>query len=309
MIQDTLFLFSGLGFLILGSHLLVSSLKSLSLFFKLKPLFLSIIVLGFVSSSPEWFVTLTASVKGSSDAALGNIFGSNVINILLILALAGLFYKFSIDRQIIYFDMPVLISSLCIFGLFSIDKKIGLWEGVILLGIFSAYLWFLFRKRKDSPMEQFSSPANYSFLKSLIYLILGFITLFAGSSLAVNSSLSLVKTFSLSERFAGVFILSLSTSLPELATTLQAVFKKEGEMALGNIVGSNLFNTLFVLGSASLFHPLYFSKGLYFDYYFMFLVTLILWSVLSLFKKIPKIIFWGFIVSYFFYIAFVSGAL
>ena len=308
MIQDILFLFLGLGFLVLGSHWLVRSLKFLSLFFKLKPLFLSIIVLGFVSSSPEWFVTITASMKGSSDAALGNIFGSNVINILLVLALAGIFYKFSMDRQIVGFDLPVLIGSLGLFGLFSINKKIGPGEGVVLLGIFSIYLWCLFRKHKDGPREQVSSPANSSLFQSLTILVLGFVTLFVGSSLAVNSSLSLVKAFSLSERFAGVFILSLSTSLPELATTLQAAFKKEGEMALGNIVGSNLFNTLFVLGSASLLHPLYFSKGLYFDYWFMVLVTLVLWLTLLFFKSVPKMIFGGFIVSYFFYIAFVSGA-
>ena len=96
MIQAVLFLFIGLGLLIFGSHLLVGSLKSLSLYFKLKPIFLSIVVLGFVSSAPEWFVTVTASFKDLPDAALGNIFGSNVINILLVLALTGLFLQFFI---------------------------------------------------------------------------------------------------------------------------------------------------------------------------------------------------------------------
>ena len=105
--QALFLLFLGLCALILGSHLLVNSLKSFSIYFKLKPLFLSIVVLGFVSSSPEWFVTITASFKDLSDVALGNVVGSNIINILLVLALTGLFYKCPSDRQIVRFDMPV----------------------------------------------------------------------------------------------------------------------------------------------------------------------------------------------------------
>ena len=136
MMHAVLLLVLGFGFLALGSHLLVNSLKSLSFYFKLKPLFLSIVVLGFVSSSPEWFVTLTASFKDFSDAALGNIFGSNVINILLVLALTGLFYDFSWDRQIVRFDMPVLIVGSLVLGLFSINQQINFLEGLLLLGIF-----------------------------------------------------------------------------------------------------------------------------------------------------------------------------
>lgn len=308
MTQAILLLLLGIGLLILGSHWLVNSLKSLSLYFKLRPLFLSIVVLGFVSSSPEWFVTMTASFKDFSDVALGNIFGSNVINILLVLALTGLFYNFSLNKQIVRFDMPVLIGSILILGLFSINKTLDWLEGLILLGIFSIYLMFLFQKRKDGEQKEFAVNKNFSLFKALRNLFLGFVILFFGSSLAVDSSLKLVQILSLSERFAGVFILSLSTSLPELATSLQAAFKKEEEMALGNIVGSNLFNSLFILGSASLLNPLRFSQGLYYDYFFMIFVTLILWFGLFFFKNIPRIVFGMFVVLYFFYIAFVSGA-
>ena len=307
--QALLLLILGLGFLVLGSHWLVNSLKSLSLYFKLTPLFLSIVVLGFVSSSPELFVTVTASFKDLSDAALGNILGSNVINILLVLSLAGLFYGFSWNRQIVQFDMPVLIASCCVLGLFSINQTISWLEGLFLLGIFSIYFVLLFRQRKSTKQEELSLDKNFSLFKSLKDLTLGFVVLFIGSSLAVDSSLNLVKTLSLSERFAGVFILSLSTSLPELAASLQAAFKKEGGMALGAIVGSNIFNILFVLGSASMLNPLHFSQGLYHDYFFMLFVTLILYFNLLIFKNIPKVVFGLFIISYFVYIAFVSGVL
>ena len=304
-----LLLLIGLSFLLLGSHWLVKSLSGISFYFKLKPVFLSIVVLGFVSSSPEWFVTLNASFKGLSSVALGNILGSNVINILLVLSLAGLFYGFTWKKHIVYFDMSFLIFGTLLLGLFSMDKNIGFLDGLSLLTVFVIYMFFLFKRRKEESNTEKALSSSFSLTKSLGLTALGFIFLFAGSSLAVDSSLELVKIFSLSEKFAGIFILSLSTSLPELATSLQAVLKKQGEMALGNIVGSNIFNTLFVLGSASLLKPLQFSKDLYSDYFFMFFVTLVLFLSFLYFKKILKFIFSIFIVSYFIYISFVSGIL
>ena len=301
----SLFLFVlGVSGLIVGSHFLIASLKTLSVYFKLKPLFLSIVILGFVSSSPEWFVTLTASFKNATEAALGNVAGSNIINILLVLALAGLFYKCPSDKQIIRFDIPVLIISFVILGLFSINQKISFLEGLLSLGVFLLYLWILFQKRKNgTESAAFDTPVGSPF-KATGFLILGFLILFVGSSLAVKSSLKFVQILGLSERFAGVFILSLSTSLPELAASLQAAFKKERDIALGNIIGSNIFNTLFVLGSASLIRPLLLSKEIYYDGLFMLIITLILWFCLLIFKNLPKIACGIFIFLYFMYIAF-----
>ena len=306
---NLIFLLVGLFFLIIGSHWLVKTLKGISFYFKLKPLFLSIVVLGFVSSSPELFVTLNAGFKGLSSAALGNILGSNIINILLVLALAGLFYGFTFKKHIVYFDMSFLLFGTLLLGFLSIDKNIGFLDGLSLSTVFIIYMFFLFRQRKEEKREEVELPSSFSLTRYLALLLLGFVFLFIGSSLAVDSSLALVKVFSLSEKFAGVFILSLSTSLPELATSLQAVFKKEGEMALGNVVGSNIFNTLFVLGSSSLLKPLKFSNDLYSDYFFMSSVTVILFLSLLFFKTVPKIVFSIFIISYFIYISFVSGLL
>ena len=309
MLFSLLLFVIGVSALIFGSHFLVTSLKTLSLYFKLKPLFLSIVVLGFVSSSPEWFVTITASFKNAPDAALGNIAGSNIINILLVLALAGLFYKCPSDKQISQFDIPVLLISFVILALFSTNQKIDFLEALFLLGIFCLYLFILFHKRKnETPNANFNSK-TFSPFKATGFLVLGFLILFAGSSLAVESSLKLVKAIGLSEHFAGIFILSLSTSLPELAASLQAAFKKEGDIALGNIIGSNIFNTLFVLGSASLIRPLSLSKEIYYDGAFMFLITLALWFCILVFKSLPKIVCGIFIFLYFIYIAFASGFL
>ena len=306
MIKDLLFLGIGLIFLLLGSHWLVKSLKGLSIYFKLKPLFLSIVVLGFVSSAPEAFVTLNASFKDFSSVAMGNIIGSNLINILLILSLSGLFCGLKKSKQILRFDMPVLIASAVLLGLAVIDKGLELWDGILLLSVFAGYLFLLFKKRKQEKQSQQALFApSFSVSKALGFLLAGFALLFIGSSLTVDSSIALVKALSLSEKFAGVFILSLSTSLPELATTLQAGLKKEQEMALGNIIGSNLFNTLFVLGSASLINDMPF-LDFYGDYFFMCAIYACLFIGLLKFKKVPKAGFILFILAYIGYISIIS---
>ena len=304
MIKETLTLSLGLLFLFVGSYFLVKSIKSLSLYLKLKPLFLSLVVLGFVSSSPELFVTLNASLKGLSSVALGNVLGSNVINILVVLGLAGLFHSLSGSPQLIRLDMPVLILGIGLLGVFAIDQKMVFLESACLLLLFFIYVVLLFRDRQESQSEKLSLKPELRPFYAFLFLIIGFAVLFLGSSLAVDSSLNLVKTLSLSEKFAGIFILSLSTSLPELASVLQASFKKESDIALGGIIGSNIFNTFFVLGTAGLLSSLSF-LNLYSDYFFMTAVNLALFLCLLFFKKIPKSIFIAFIGLYFLYIAFI----
>ena len=303
-----LLFFLGLALLIFGSHLLIRSTMALSFYLKVKPLFLSIVLLGFATSLGEWFVTVAASLKGVSDVALGNILGSNIINVLLILGLTGLFYAHPADRQIKTFDLPLLLLSFLILGaLSSFDFLLGSLDSLFLLGFFLFYLFLLFKKRKESgEKEKELSPPSLSLFVSLRDLVFGFAGLFIGSSLAVDSALELGKMFGLSERFIGLFVLSFGTSLPELATSLQAVFKRQREIALGNIIGSNMFNTLFVLGSAGLVRPLIVARDFYFDYFFMFGVTALLWGSLFLFKGIPRMVSFLFLLTYGFYITFVS---
>ena len=295
----------GLGLLIFGSHLIVRALIALSLLLKVKPLFLSIAVLGFVTSAPELFVTFSAASKGVPDAALGNIVGSNIINILLILGLTGLFRAHKADRQIIRFDLPCLLGACLVFGAFAADRLFSFWDGLLLLGLFALYLFFLFRWRRGAPgreEEGFSSSlGRFGAFRDLIF---GFAALFAGASLAVDSSVELGRMFGLSEKFIGIFILSVGTSLPELASSLQALFKKQGEIALGNVVGSNMFNTLFVVGSSSLIIPLRFSPGLFIDFGFMLGAVLALWAILLFLKKLPRPVSLLFVVLYGLYAVF-----
>ena len=289
---------------------MVSSLQALSLRFKLNPLFLSIVVLGFVSSAPEWFVTLTAAFKKLPSAALGNIIGSNAINILLVLALTGMFFPIQREKQILRFDLPVLILGAGLLGLFSIGGRIHFIEGLFLLGAFLAYIALLLKKRKDpAPSANQPAKACFSLFKSGLAMAGGFVFLFSGSWLSVDSSMEIVNRLGLTERFAGVFVLSFSTSLPELSASLQAIFKKEGGMALGNIIGSNIFNTFFILGSAGALQTLHWPAGLYFDWLIMTAVTGLLFAALFFFKTLPKTICALFMASYVLYICAVAGML
>lgn len=296
-----LLFFCGFGSLILGSHLLINALVQLSYFFRVKPLFLSIVVLGFVTSSSEWFVTFMAAYKQVSELAISNIIGSNTINILFILSLGYLFCRpQKIDSQIVRFDLPCLLSFLIVLGWMMYDGLLDFKDCVICLILFGGYLAFLFKKRKTSSVE--NSPATIdSLTKSYSFLILGFVLLFGGSYYLIDSSVYIGEQLGLSQRFLGFFVFSLGTSLPELSTIIASALKKQSDMIVGNIVGSNIFNSLFILGSSGLFQNLEISSSLHFDYLFMFLISGLLWFVIYFFQKIPRWTCLCFLIVYFGY--------
>ena len=312
----------GLTALSLGGHFLVRHTVRLSRGLGVKPLFLSIVILGMGTSAPEWFVTATASFQKSSGMALGNVTGSNIANILLILGLSGLFFKHPADRQITRFDLPVFLCAIAILWICSLDGALSRWEcgGFLILFIF--YLILLFKQRKpekaaathtekkqtaSSPEKKQAIPSPLSkkeLFLCLFGLTMGFLCLFTGSVLTVKSSAELGRVFGLTEKFIGVFILSVGTSLPELAVSLQSALKKQGEMALGNVAGSNMFNTFFVLGSAGLIRPITVSSGfLFLDYPVLLAVTLLLLTILFICKSLPRAVSGGFLILYFAYIA------
>ena len=296
----------GIILLFFGGDFLIRSIKSLSCYFKIKPLFFSIFLLGVGTSAPEWFVTVFSSLEGLPDLALGNVVGSNISNIGLILGFFGLFRTSSFSRSLVKFDFPFLIFSFFLVIVFSIGGFITFFESLILLLVFVAYIFLAIQKRKTEDVSSLlSDQGNAPLLFTVIFIVFGFVFLFLGSYFVVNSVVELGNEFGLSERFIGIFILSVGTSLPELAVSLQALFKKEEEMALGNIIGSNLFNTLFVLGSAGVLSTIAVSPSfLRLDYWIMLAFALFIWLVLIFFKSIPRV-FSGFaLLSYCAYIAF-----
>lgn len=308
----------GLTALILGGHFLVRFTIQFSRLWGVKPLFLSVVILGMGTSAPEWFVTSVASFQKSSGMALGNVIGSNIANILLILGLSGLFCRHPADRQVIRFDLPVFLLAIVILWFCSLNGIFSRLESGLFLILFTVYIALLFKQRKpesapeSQDLQSIPSPLQKGKKSHLFYLgglALGFCGLFTGSILTVDSAAELGKIFGLSEKFIGLFILSVGTSLPELAVSFQAIFKKQEEMALGNIVGSNIFNSLFILGSAGLIRPVAVSPGfLQADYPFLLAVSLLLFITLLLFKSLPKILAGSFLILYFSYL-FLSARL
>ena len=295
-----LFLILGLLGLSFGGSFLVSSTYQLSRKWDVKPLFLSIVILGMGTSAPECLVTIYSVLTGSADMALGNVVGSNVSNILLILGFSGLFYVYKTDRQIIQLDLPYFFFAAVVLAICFFDGSLSQWEAGLILILFSIYIFLLFRSRKEEVVEEGSTSSS-----SRIFLILiaGFIGLFVGAIVTVEAAKELSKMWNLSEKFVGLFILSVGTSLPELAVSLQAILKKKGEMALGNIVGSNIFNSFFVLGLAGVVKSIdIVPADFIMDFSFMLGSGLALFFSLVFLKFIPKFLAFSFLVAYFTYL-------
>ena len=321
------FLFaSGLAGLALGGRFLIHFTVRLSEIFQLRPVVLSIVILGMGTSAPEWVVTVLSGFKGLSHIAVGNVTGSNIANILLILGVSGIFWPIQEEKGIKTFSLPALLFFLvCMFVLCG-DGRLRQWEGLLLLTLFAGYLLILLKKSgrnppKEPPQKRHTlqteqntirggkaaglegkphsdfaaekkgqtDPKNTKSLWAAFGgLVLGFTLLFSGSEMAVAGAVDMGRAFGLSERVVGLFIVSIGTSLPELAAALAAAFKKKEEMILGNIVGSNIFNTLFVLGSAAVVSPLESPKSFFPDYALMFGAALTLWILLLSFGKAPR---------------------
>lgn len=295
----------GLSLLFFGGDFLILSVKKLSKRFNVKPIFLSIFLLGVGTSAPEWFVTVTSSVQNFSDLALGNVVGSNISNIGLILGFFGLFNIAPVSKSLIKFDFPVLFLSFGLTILFSIGGFISRLESFFLLLVFVIYIFYSIKNRKTEGEVPIENGKDGSLVSLILLVVVGFAFLFAGSQITIKSVIAIGDALRLSERFIGIFILSLGTSLPELAVSLQALFRKQEELALGNIVGSNIFNTFFVLGSAGLISTLEVSSSfLKLDYWVMLGLALVIWGALLIFKRVPKIVSIFVLLSYSIYIGF-----
>ena len=297
------FFAAGLVLLGLGGHFLIHWTLHLSRRFRLKPVFLSVVILGMGTSAPEWFVTTGAAFKGYSDAALGNVIGSNIANILLILGGVGVFCLQPEEEQTKRLSLPFLLSSFACLFFLGLDGALSRPDAVLALGLFAVYLKLLVknsRRKEAGDLQQKQAGGGW---KAAGGVLLGFLLLFAGSELTVQGAVSLGRGFGLSERFVGLFLISIGTSLPEGAAAVAGLIKKQKEMVLGNIAGSNIFNTLFVLGSAALVRPLEDCRKFFPDFLWMSGAAAALTAALFVFKKLPRGGAFLFVSSYILYIS------
>jgi cation:H+ antiporter len=261
MVFTALLFFAGLLLLYYGAEYLVSGSSSLALSYGVRPLVIGMTVVAFATSMPELMVSLLAAIGGSSDIAAGNIIGSNIANIGLILGSAALIAPLAVDSSMLKREIPYVIGASLLLILFSMDGVLGFGNGFVLFLLLLVFLGYcLFSARRD-PL---GGPAAAEVVarekrgrkKDLFLILLGIVGLGVGAELMVRSAVTIARAFGISELVIGLTIVAMGTSLPELAASLMSAWKGEMDLSIGNVIGSNIFNILFVLGVCPMIRPL-----------------------------------------------------
>lgn len=304
MITQTIILILGLALLGIGSTLLVEGAASTAILFAVRPVIVGLTIVAFATSTPELLVSLIAALKGSCGISIGNIIGSNVINIALVLGISAAIKPLAIKKQIITIEIPYMILICFIFWMLCLDSTIGRLDGVILLFLLIVFLIYSLVTAKDKNNHAGSEkPSFLKIFKNGLFIISGIVMLSYGASFVVQEAIVIAERLGLSQTFIGISIVALGTSLPELATSAVAAAKGESDISVGNVVGSNLFNICLVMGVVGLFNPMTIDKTLhYFQFPFMLFICVVLGCIAYFNKGIHKIAGFFFITLFIVYI-------
>lgn len=268
-----------LGFVLLvkGADLFVDGAAGIAGRFGIPQLVIGLTIVAMGTSLPELSVSVMAALQGSADVAVGNVLGSNILNILLILGVTAVIIPVAVARSSVRYEIPFMLAVTALLLYLGVRGGVlGRWEGAVFGVLFLFYLGYLFRMSgQGTAVEAAESMRPLWQLAALIAV--GAALIWGGSKLAVAAAVDMARLLGLSERFIGLTIVALGTSLPELATSVAAALKGKADIAVGNIVGSNIFNILFVLGMAALITPVSFAKAFIFDAWAATAAVLLLW--------------------------------
>ena len=253
-----LFILAGLGLLVVGGNLLLKAAVSVSLRLSIPKIVVGMTVVSFATSLPELVVSVNAALAGSPSIALGNVVGSNAANLGLVLGVTLLFGSMQVKRSFYVTDWPVMMVASVLLWFFLVnDGVLQRPEGAILLLLLFGFLWYLLKVQQ--PVVEDELPEDdelLSPLKNVVYLGIGVVGLWLGSEWLVNGAIDLAQTFGVSDRVIGITVVSIGTSIPELAASIIAMLRKEKAISLGNLVGSNIFNIMAVLAITGLIQPI-----------------------------------------------------
>ena len=302
----------GLVLLYFGADWLVKGAVTISLKFGLSPLIVGLTVVALGTSLPEALVSIQATLDNQGGIALGNVIGSNILNIALILGLSSLLQPLKVDSHLVKADVPLLVGASFLLIVLLEDFHISRMEGaLLLLGIVFYVTGNIMTVKRTSPAEdqiegmEVPGDPSKNFLRDIGFLILGLIALALGSNFLVEGSVDLARIWGLSEALIGLTIVSIGTGTPELATALMAAYRKTADIAIGNAVGSNLFNIMFVVGLAGLVAPMDATGINSSDLYVMFGLTVLLlptvWTGMVLDRK-EGFLFLTVYVAYIYYL-------
>lgn len=266
----------GFVLLIKGSDFFVDGASNVASILKIPTLIVGLTIVAFGTSAPEAAVSITSSLTGSNALAVSNVIGSNLFNMLLIIGLCALLNELKIGRDVLNQDLPFLVIITAILSAFIlISWNVSRIEGIILLVILIGYVFYLVYNAKKSKESEIISEPKMSLLRSAIYIIGGIAGIAIGADLVVDSASYIAMGFGMSETLVGLTIVAIGTSLPELVTSLTALKKDENQLIIGNVIGSNIFNILFVLGASSAISPIAINPNMIIDIALMLGVTIL----------------------------------
>ncbi|MDT0688426.1 calcium/sodium antiporter [Salegentibacter sp. F188] len=273
MIINLLLLICGFAALIFGATKLVDAASSVAVKLGIPNIVIGLTIVAFGTSAPELVVNVFAAVSGSTEMVLGNVLGSNIFNILGILGIASIIYPLTVKTSTTWLEIPLsLLAAVCVLIISAdvlldgaSDNFISRSEGIVLLLFFAIFLVYNLTVAKAGGEEEEMETKDYSTGKAVIFIILGLAGLIVGGRLIVDSAVGIAEVIGLSERVIGLTVVSVGTSLPELATSVIAVRKKNVDIAIGNVVGSNIFNIFLILGVSTTVAPLQINDGAFFD--------------------------------------------
>lgn len=303
IVLSLIMLIVGFVLLVKGADFFVDGASSIAARYGIPQLVIGLTIVAMGTSFPEAAVSITAALKGSAGITIGNVIGSNILNVAIILGLASIIVPIRIKKSTIKRELPFSMIITILLVLFGLNGKVSRLDGILLWIAFLFYLYYVYQMSKHSQEQEDIKVMSLG--KSLIYVVIGLACILFGSDLAVDGATQIARIFGMSERFIGLTIVALGTSLPELVTSVSAAKKGNADIAIGNIVGSNIFNILFVVGTSALIIPVPFETHFIVDGIMAFIVLLVLWLCVRKNKVLERkhgILLLGIYLGYFIYL-------
>lgn len=292
--MEIVWLLVSLVILYFGAEGLVSGAASLAKRVGISPLVIGLTIVSIGTSAPELIVSVKAALNGQGALSIGNVLGSNFFNIGIILGLSALIYPLAVKRQLLRLDVPVMILSALLFFLFFLDSRISRMEALVFIVLFVSYMGYLLisSKKKTSKTtendEEDDIRVSKHWLLDVLFIGVGLVALVYGSDLLVVNAVVIAGQLGMSESMIGLTIVSAGTSMPELATSVVAAIKKRADIAIGNVVGSNIFNIFLILGVTGLIQPISAPDINYVDSLFVIGISLLLWGLMKTSSRLGR---------------------
>ena len=310
MLKNLILLLLGFLFLVKGADFFVDGAASIAKRLRIPSLVIGLTIVAFGTSAPELAVSVTAALKNSNDIAIGNVVGSNMFNLLVVIGMSAMIWPLHVKESIIKKDYPLSLLAVLLLGFLSMDQlfrgaddmTLGRMDGIILLIAFAVFMVLTvmegLKGRQESLAGEEEIEVKYSAVMSIVVSIIGLAGIVVGGDLTVNSAKEIARAFGLSEALIGLTIVALGTSLPELVTSIVAAKKGESDISLGNVVGSNIFNIFLILGTSAAISPMTVTNTYMYDIGLLLLATVVVFIPIVVTKKVGRGVGTAMVASY-----------